>query len=234
MWFRHLLCFYFGQEHTSALERYLPAVMEGLFSFTSGRALDLPEGKILTLTLTNHLLGDLVLLSANRRLGSFTGPHRCNRCRAGPATCCKDGEEGICLLCLADFLYPFDPLNQHQDFALHFLLNWGIRVIRVVDGYAVSHGCEEQLYEAFANPKLHGVGLKKEQGTESQKPRLIGKHIDELRDVLPYLAGLIGDGDSSERLGMVFVLWYLSSGGFSCAILRLRRYVPWPHPWHIL
>ena len=49
----------------------------------------------------------------------------------------------------------------HVDFGLHFLPNWAIRVLRVVEGYCVAIGwsLDEVFYAAFERKGLDRAGI---------------------------------------------------------------------------
>ena len=125
------------------------------------------------MTFRNHLLEDLVALFAWRGLESMTSNIRCLRCSA------RLDSFGSQLPCIssAEYVFPSDPLLMHVEFGLHFLTNWAIRMLRVVEGYCVAiSGWAEVFYAAFDRKFLEkGLGV-------------LGQHVDKLRDILPLIA----------------------------------------------
>ena len=78
----------------------------------------------------------------------------------------------------------------HVDFGLHFLTNWAIHVLRVVEGYGVAIGgsLEEVFYAAFDRKGLDRVGISRDT---VQELRVLGRHVDKLRDALAPIASPI-------------------------------------------
>lgn len=190
---RHLLCIYAGKDTPKCMRAYLPIVMEDLKSFATGRKLSIPTSPPteITVHLVLHLLADLVALFVQRDLESMTSSARCFRCLAGPATRINGPN--------ADFLPPrlidgaliflgWEHLNMHVDFGLHFLCNWAIRILRVIEGAALNAGgdLQEAFYTTLSAPGLGSIGV----GVEDTPLRVLGRHVTLLIDpnVLPSLA----------------------------------------------
>ena len=82
----------------------------------------------------------------------------------------------------SEYLFPWDPLNLHTDFPLHFETNWSVRLLRPTEGYCVHLGgnVADFFYEQFTKPGLASVGISR---TEVKDLRVIGRHVNLLRVV---------------------------------------------------
>ena len=181
VWFRHLLCLYFGKDSPEYLSTRLKEVVNDLLSFSGGRSIKVGQAEIMVF-FTNCLSADLVAFFAFRGLTYFNSSNRCFRCNAKPNT--HGLQPKTALVDASVFIFMYAPMNVHVDFGLHFFTNIGIRVIRIVEGYCVAAGGEaaNSLYEAFTTSHLSSVGLK---AGEVSDLKLLGRHVAKLRDVLP-------------------------------------------------
>ena len=123
------------QRYTNQQAKIFKAGNRRIVFFAQGRTLHISTVDTLV-CLDNSLSADMVTLFAQRHVQSFNSQHKCYCCAAGPSSRCHlgsplaDPEEYIFLMCV------------HTDFCLHFLTNWLVRLLRVIEVFRGVEGGE--------------------------------------------------------------------------------------------